>query len=83
MVKDRRNAHIYQRAHMLAESGLYVCPRVIIATLVADGYPEATELLNTDNIRADLLRACEAATPARPRIARQRLDTPPRGRLVH
>ena len=67
MAKHRRSAHIYQRAHALAESGLCGCPRVIIATLVADGYPEATELLNTDNIRADLLRVCDAASPAKPR----------------
>jgi hypothetical protein len=67
MANDVRNAHVYQRAHALAASGLYHCPNVIVATLVADGYPEAIDLLNTDNIRADLLRVCEAASPSKPR----------------
>ena len=67
MANDVRNAHVYQRAHALAAGGLCHCPNLIVATLVADGYPEAIELLNTDNIRADLLRVCEAASPGKPR----------------
>jgi hypothetical protein len=36
---------------------------------VEEGYPEATELLNSENIRADLSRTCELATDELPRQA--------------
>ena len=61
MADEFRTDHIYHRAHTLAESGFHQCPAEIVAMLVAEGYPEAAELLNSDNIRADLSRVCEAA----------------------
>jgi len=61
MINRPRTDHIFQRAHALAESGTHGSPAIIIATLVAEGYPEAADLLNSDNIRADLSRVCEAA----------------------
>ena len=66
MINPTRTDHIFQRAHALAESGTHGSPAIIIATLVAEGYPEADELLNSDNIRADLSRTCEAAANGRP-----------------
>lgn len=61
MTEALRTDHIYHRAHVLAESGFHQSPAEIVATLVAEGYPEATELLNSDNIRADLGRICDSA----------------------
>jgi hypothetical protein len=61
MADEIRTDHIYQRAHALADSGFHQNPTEIVAMLVAEGYPEAAELLNSDNIRADLSRVCEAA----------------------
>jgi hypothetical protein len=57
--------HIYQRAHVLAESGAHN-GSAEPSLPVAEGYPEAAELLNTDNIRADLSRVCEVATESPP-----------------
>ncbi|MER8830217.1 hypothetical protein NKH73_19440 [Mesorhizobium sp. M0938] len=62
MAEVLRTDHIYQRAYVLAESGAHNCSAEIVAMLVAEGYPEAAEMLNTDNIRADLSRVCEVAT---------------------
>ncbi|CCV13297.1 hypothetical protein [Mesorhizobium sp. STM 4661] len=62
MTETLRTDHIYLRAYFLAESGAHNRPAEIVAMLVAEGYPEAAELLNTDNIRADLSRVCEVAT---------------------
>lgn len=61
MVDDIRTSHIYQRAHALAEGGVHNSPAEIVAELLAEGYPEAAELLNTENIRADLRRVCDGA----------------------
>ena len=79
MLSERRNADIYERAHTLAASGYHQCPRVIIAKLVADGYPEALEMLDSDNIRADLLRLCQAAVPGQPLFDRWRSASPRAG----
>ncbi|PTE12263.1 hypothetical protein [Mesorhizobium helmanticense] len=68
MTAARRADHIYQRAYLLAESGAHDRAAEIVAMLVTEGYPEAVDLLNTDNIRADLRRACEVAAPRRPRL---------------
>lgn len=57
-----RASYIFQRAHALAEDGFHQSPAEIVATLLAEGFPEATELLNSENIRADLRRVCGAAT---------------------
>lgn len=62
MTEALRTDHIYQRAYVLAESGAHNHAGEIVAMLVAEGYPEAVELLDTDNIRADLSRVCEVAT---------------------
>ena len=62
MANRPRTDHIYQRAHALAEGGIYQSPAEIVAVLLAEGYPEAAELLNSENIRADLRRVCGAAT---------------------
>ena len=62
MADKTRTSHIYQRAHALAEDGFHQSPAEIVATLLAEGFPEATELLNSENIRADLRRVCGAAT---------------------
>ena len=64
MVRKIRTDHIYRRAHTLAESGFHQNPKQIVAVLVAEGYPEAAELLNSANIRADLRRTCVAAVRA-------------------
>ncbi|WP_095201521.1 hypothetical protein [Mesorhizobium carmichaelinearum] len=61
MADEIRTDHIYQRAHALAEGGIHQCPAEIVAALLAEGYPEAAELLNSENIRADLRRVCGAA----------------------
>lgn len=66
MADGIRADHIYQRAQALAESGVHSCPAEVVAMLLAEGYPEAAELLNSDNIRADLRRVCEAASDGRP-----------------
>jgi hypothetical protein len=63
MVDEIRTSHIYQRAHALAEGGVHNSPAEIVAALLAEGYPEAADLLNTKNIHADLLRVCDAAGP--------------------
>ncbi|PTE12257.1 hypothetical protein [Mesorhizobium helmanticense] len=65
MADEIRTDHIYRRAHVLAESGVHSCPAEVVAMLLAEGYPEAAELLNSDNIRADLRRVCEAADKGR------------------
>ena len=57
-----RASYIFQRAHALAEDGFHQSPAEIVATLLAEGFPEATGLLNSENIRADLRRVCGAAT---------------------
>ena len=57
-----RASYIFQRAHALAEDGFHQSPAEIVATLLAEGFPEATELLNSENIRADLRRVCGVAT---------------------
>jgi hypothetical protein len=57
-----RASYIFQRAHALAEDGFHQSPAEIVATLLAEGFPEAAELLNSENIRADLRRLCSAAT---------------------
>ena len=62
MADNFRTSHIYQRAHALAEGGFHQSPAEIVATLLAEGFPEAAELLNSENIRADLRRLCSAAT---------------------
>jgi hypothetical protein len=62
MADEIRTDHIYQRAHALAEGGIHQSPAEIVAALLAEGYPEAAELLNSENIRADLRRVCSAAT---------------------
>ena len=62
MANDIRTSHIYQRAHASAEGGFHQSPAEIVATLLAEGFPEAAELLNSENIRADLRRVCGAAT---------------------
>jgi hypothetical protein len=66
MTEALRTDHIFHRAHALAESGFHQSPAEIVAMLVAEGYPEATELLNSDNIRADLSRVCDAAVDGSP-----------------
>ncbi len=63
MTSDFRKSHIYNRAYVLATSGCHQCPDIIIATLQLEGYPEAAEMLNSANIRADLRRVCDDATP--------------------
>ena len=62
MPDNFRTSHIYQRAHALAEDGFHQSPAEIVATLLAEGFPEAAEMLNSENIRADLRRLCSAAT---------------------
>ena len=62
MADNIRTNHIYQRAQALAEDGFHQSPAEIVATLLAEGFPEAAELLNSENIRADLRRVCNAAT---------------------
>ena len=62
MADNIRTNHIYQRAQALAEGGFHQSPAEIVATLLAEGFPEAAELLNSENIRADLRRVCGAAT---------------------
>jgi hypothetical protein len=69
MAESIRVNHVYDRAHTLAESGFHQTPAEIVAVLVEEGYPEATELLNSENIRADLSRTCELATDELPRQA--------------
>ncbi|QND65143.1 hypothetical protein HB777_15400 [Mesorhizobium loti] len=64
MANEIRTSHIYQRAHALAEGGVH--PAEIVATLLAEGYPEAAELLNSKNIHADLRRVCDAAADGQP-----------------
>ena len=64
-----RASYIYKRAHELAEGSTYHCPAEIIAALLAEGYPEATELLDSENIRADLRRVCDDHQPATLRFA--------------
>ena len=66
MADEIRTSHIYQRAHALAEGGVHNSPAEIIAALLAEGYPEAAELLNTKNIHADLRRVCDAAADGQP-----------------
>jgi hypothetical protein len=56
-----RASHIYKRAYELAEDSIHHNPAQIIATLVAEGYPESVELLNSENIRADLRQVCGKA----------------------
>ena len=46
---------------IFGEDGFHVAAE-IVATLLAEGFPEAAELLNSENIRADLARVCGAAT---------------------
>ena len=48
MADEIRTDHIYQRAHALAEGGIHQSPAEIVAALLAEGYPEAAELLNSD-----------------------------------
>ena len=62
MPDNIRASYVFQRAHALAEDGFHQSPAEIVATLLAEGFPEATELLNSENIRADLRRVCGAAT---------------------
>jgi hypothetical protein len=66
MTDEIRTGHIYQRAHALAEGGFHHSPAEIVATLLAEGYPEAAELLNSKNIHADLRRICKAAVDGQP-----------------
>jgi hypothetical protein len=66
MANEIRTSHIYQRAHALAEGGVHHSPAEIIAALLAEGYPEAAELLNSKNIHADLRRVCDAAADGQP-----------------
>lgn len=66
MTDEIRTGHIYQRAHALAEGGFHHSPAEIVATLLAEGYPEAAELLNSKNIHADLRRICKAAADGQP-----------------
>ncbi|CAN7593927.1 hypothetical protein [Mesorhizobium sp. LjRoot246] len=66
MTNEIRTSHIYQRAHALAEGGVHHSPAEIVAALLAEGYPEAAELLNSRNIHADLLRVCDAAADGQP-----------------
>lgn len=61
MTDEIRTSHIYQRAQALAEGGVHHSPAEIVAALLAEGYPEAAELLNSRNIHADLRRLCDAA----------------------
>jgi hypothetical protein len=68
MANEIRTSHIYQRAHALAEGGVHNSPAEIVATLLAEGYPEAAELLNSRNIHADLRRLCDAAADGQPTI---------------
>jgi hypothetical protein len=59
-----RASYIYQRAHEMAEGSIHQSPADIIAALLAEGYPEAADLLNSENIRADLSRTCRDRRPA-------------------
>ncbi|MFA6157477.1 hypothetical protein [Mesorhizobium sp.] len=59
-----RASYIYQRAHELAEGSIHQCPAEIVAALLAEGYPEAADLLDSENIRADLRRVCDDRPPA-------------------
>lgn len=73
MADEIRTGHIYQRAHALAEGGFHHSPAEIVATLLAEGYPEAAELLNSENIHADLRRICNAAADGQRATAHRRL----------
>ena len=75
---DARHEYINARAYELAASGQHIDCITIVSALVAEGYPEASEILNSDLIRSDLRRVCaqhwqgvkpeyaEPAVPAQP-----------------
>jgi hypothetical protein len=58
MNRQQREEYICQRAYELAETGQHIDCITIVTALVAEGFAEAPEVLNSDLIRADLRQVC-------------------------
>lgn len=78
MISLRREAYICKRAYELASSGMHIEPITVISALVKEGYPEAADILKSDDIRGDLHVICaqswKGAQPSRQR-RQQRAET--------
>ncbi len=59
MTINQDTTHIYERARTLALSGRK--PGEVVAKLVAEGYPQAVSMLDSDLIRSDLRHLAEGS----------------------
>ena len=63
VTRGKREDYIYSRAYELAATGLHLEPITIIAALVREGYPEASDVLASKLVRNDLRRVCARNWP--------------------
>jgi hypothetical protein len=63
VTRGKREDYIYSRAYELAATGLHLEPITIIAALIREGYPEASDVLASKLVRNDLRRVCARNWP--------------------
>jgi hypothetical protein len=61
VTKEQRHAYVNRRAYELARSGRHLDHQTIEHALIAEGYPEARDLLDRAAMRDDLNQICATA----------------------